>query len=84
MQEAPNVNQLNSTLALINWASERLQLTHIASHRDFNPRTQCPGDNLFSYIEQFASASGLSIGTAGYIAPDDSARCHCCACHEVS
>ncbi len=80
MREAPNVNQLNSTLALINWGSERLQLTHIATHRDFNPRTQCPGDNLYPYLEQFASASGLSIGTDGYIAPQDTSACYCCGC----
>lgn len=84
MQEAPNLNQLNSTLALINWTSERLQLTHIASHRDFNPRTQCPGDNLFPYIEQFASASGLTIGTDGYIAPQDASSCYCCACLQAT
>lgn len=84
MQEAPEVAQLNSTLALVNWASERLQLSHIASHRNFNPRTQCPGDNLQVYIEQFANASGLTIGTEGYIAPEDSAACYCCDCTQVS
>ncbi len=81
MTQAPTVEQLNSTLALVNWASERLNLSHIASHRHFNSQTQCPGDNLFPYIEQFASASGLAIGTEGYIPPTESASCFCCACH---
>lgn len=82
METAPEALQLNSALALINWLGERLQLTHIASHRQFNPRTQCPGDNLQLYIEQFATLSGLIIGTGGYIAPSDSATCACCGCSQ--
>lgn len=81
MTQAPTAPQLNSTLSLINWASERLNLSHIASHRHFNPQTQCPGDNLFPYMEQFASASGLTIGTDGYIPPDHADACICCGCH---
>lgn len=81
MTQSPTADQLNSTLLLVNWASERLDLSHIASHRHFNPQTECPGDNLFPYLEQFARASGLIIGTDGYIPPGDSASCFCCACH---
>lgn len=77
METAPEVNQLNSALALINWLGERLQLSHIASHRQFNPQTQCPGDNLQAYIEQFATSSGLTIGIEGYIPPSDSTSCGC-------
>ena len=47
MTQSPTAEQLNSSLALVKWAGERLNLSHIASHRDFNPQTQCPGDNLF-------------------------------------
>lgn len=84
VQESPSEAQLASTLALVNWASERLQLTHIASHRQFNPQTQCPGDNLVPYLEQFAAPTGLTIGTDGYISPNASASCPCCDCTKSS
>lgn len=80
MQQAPTAAQLNSTMTLINWASERLELTHIATHRDFTGLTACPGDNLAIYVDQFANAAGLSIGTDGYIGTDEAAFCPCCVC----
>jgi len=82
MIQNPTDVQLQSTLALINWAAERLKLTHIASHRHFNPLTQCPGDNLFPYVEEFSIASGLPVGTEGYIPPDGASLCPC-GCTEV-
>jgi hypothetical protein len=83
MSQDPTIAQLDSTLALINWEAERLTLSHIASHRDFNPLTECPGDNLYFYLEQFAEASGLAIGIDGYIPPQASLPCFCCACTQV-
>jgi hypothetical protein len=78
MREAPTDAQLQSSLALINWTSERLRMSYIATHRDFNPLTECPGDNLFIYLGQFAAVAGLQIGIEGYVAPLDGAFCPCC------
>jgi hypothetical protein len=78
MQEAPSDAQLQSTLSLVNWASERLTMGYIASHRDFNAQTECPGENLYFYLGQFAAVAGLSIGTEGYNGPRDGAFCPCC------
>lgn len=80
MTQTPTLEQLTSTLNLVNWASEFFALTHIASHRDFNPQTQCPGDNLFPYMDQFSRVSGLTLGIDGYIPPDEASACWCCAC----
>ena len=79
MQEQPTDAQLQSTLALINWAAERLTMSHIASHRHFNPLTECPGDNLYIYMGQFAAVAGLELGTGGYVAPNDGIFCPCCS-----
>lgn len=65
----PTEQQLASAEAFIVWAAARLQLTHIAGHKDFNAGTECPGDHLTPYIERFALAANLQIGTGGYIAP---------------
>lgn len=83
MSESPTVAQLNSTLSLIKWVSEHLALSHIASHREFNLETQCPGNNLYVYMEQFVEASGLILGTGGYIPPDEASACPCCTCDTV-
>ena len=52
------------------WLADWLQLTHIATHRDFNGDiTECPGDNLAAYMPRFAAATNLTIGTEGYVPP---------------
>jgi hypothetical protein len=79
MQQSPTEPQLQSTQALINWLAERLTISHIASHRHFNPQTECPGDNLFIYMGQFAAVAGLELGTGGYVAPEDGLFCPCCS-----
>lgn len=81
--QAPTTAQLLRTLELINWASERLRLTHIASHRNFNTLTECPGDNLVPYIDQFAESAGLITGTGGYIAPSAAIICPCCNSRQI-
>lgn len=78
MQESPTAVQLESCQALVNWASERLTISHIAAHRHFNPQTECPGDNLFIYMGQFAAVAGLELGTGGYVEPEQSFNCPCC------
>jgi hypothetical protein len=79
MQEQPTDEQLQSTLALINWSAERLTMSHVASHRHFNALTECPGDNLYIYMGQFAAVAGLELGTGGYVAPGDGVFCPCCS-----
>jgi hypothetical protein len=79
MQQSPTVVQLASTQRLAIWLAYRLQLTHIAGHRHFNPQTQCPGDNLFKEIPALAAVADLRIGIDGYMPPD--ASCTCCACN---
>jgi hypothetical protein len=78
MREEPTEVQLQSTLAMINWSAERLTMSHIAAHRQFNPQTECPGDYLYIYMGQFAAVAGLELGTDGYVAPDG-AFCPCCS-----
>lgn len=82
MTQSPTEAQLNSTLDLLLYVTERLQLSHIATHREFNAQTQCPGDSLYIYMGQFSDATGLTIGIDGYVPPDEAARpcgCDCCS-----
>ena len=81
MNEQPSEAQISSTRRLLLWVAYRLQLTHIATHRDFNSSTLCPGDNLFSRLPELAAAANLSIGTDGYIPPEEALECTCCACN---
>jgi hypothetical protein len=68
---SPTPPQLDTTQALINWLVLRLQLTHQAGHRDFNPQTLCPGANLYPLLDALASQALLKRGTEGYIAPPE-------------
>lgn len=71
--------QLASAQRLIVWAAHRFQLTHIAAHRDFNPRTECPGDRLYRVLGSFAQAASLQMGIDGYLQPElGSVPCPCC------
>ena len=84
MNSAPTIEQIDSTRRLIQWLAQELQLSHLAGHYDFNDQTQCPGDNLVVYLDDFAQASSLERGTDGYISPDEEASlgfCLCCDCH---
>lgn len=80
-EEQPTDAQINNTRQLINWLATRLQLTHLATHRDFNPQTECPGDNVFNMSASFATSANLAYGTEGYIAPDQTLRADCDCCH---
>ena len=80
MIEQPTQPQINRTQVLVQWLAERFALNHLAVHRNFNPSTECPGDNLMVYINALALNAGLEVGTEGYVAPDDStALCPFCA-----
>lgn len=65
MEELPTSPQIESTTALVQWLTQRLGLTHLGSHRQFNSETLCPGDNLLPYLDDFATNAGLVIGTDG-------------------
>lgn len=80
MQQNLTTSQRSSTQALVNWATDRLALTHLAGHRNFNDDTVCPGDNLARYLPQLAAEAGLSIGTEGYIPPSERAQSACPHC----
>lgn len=81
MLERPTTAQLRSTEALVLWAKHHLQLTHIATHRQFERITECPGDNLQRYLDALAETTQLTIGIEGYVPPDEAqSSCVCCAC----
>jgi hypothetical protein len=64
--EQPTPRQIDATRRLLQWLTYRLALTHLASHRDFNPETRCPGPNLEAYLAPLAESAGLALGTGGY------------------
>lgn len=64
--EIPTTIQIDMGRRLINWLALRLELTHLAGHRDFNDFTQCPGEILYAYLDMLASSAGLILGTGGY------------------
>jgi hypothetical protein len=66
MTNTPSTEQLDMLRQLSRWLVVRLQLTHLAGHRDFNPETLCPGDNLEPLLPDLAAYAGLSYGTDGY------------------
>jgi hypothetical protein len=68
---APPLEQLEAGRQLINWLALRLELNHLAGHRDFNDFTVCPGDNMYFYLEAFATSAGLILGTGGYEPPPE-------------
>lgn len=68
-EEFPTPEQIETGQRLINWLALRLELTHLAGHRDFNDITVCPGHNLYTQLDKFAKAAGLVLGTAGYQSP---------------
>jgi hypothetical protein len=52
VQEVPG-QQLNSLIRLIAYCSDKYQLPveSLASHRDYSLKTNCPGKNLYKYLE---------------------------------
>lgn len=84
-ENAPTPAQITNTRELIIYLAAVLQLTHIAGHRNFNDGTQCPGNNVVTYMDDFAQAANLSVGTEGYIPPTEQQAngCSCCGCNQV-
>lgn len=69
-EEAPAPEQLAAGSRLIDWLALRLELTHLAGHREFNSFSECPGANMVYYLDALAESAGLARGTEGYQAPD--------------
>ena len=88
MEISPTAEQLDALRLLSRWLTVRLQLTHLAGHRDFNEITVCPGDNVAPLLGELAIYAGLLFGTAGYNGPtpvaedaEGTSRHSGCACH---
>lgn len=64
--ETPYAPQIEQGRRLIEWLALRLALTHLAGHREFNDFTECPGNSMLVYLEEFAASAGLVRGTGGY------------------
>lgn len=69
METLPTEAMLQSLYSLSAWLAVRLQLTHVAGHRDFNAETVCPGVNMVPYLAEVATQAGLIFGTDGYQSP---------------
>jgi hypothetical protein len=89
MEALPGAEQLEALRGLALWLSVRLNLSHLAGHRDFNSITVCPGDNVYSQISDLAAYTGLILGPGGYDGPlpptpspeGSSSRNLCPCCH---
>jgi len=81
MEDTLSDLQTQATDAIVQWLAVRLQLTHLAGHRDFNGQTVCPGDNLVTYFETWAANAELKVGIDGYIAPAETSHAGFCSCH---
>lgn len=75
--ETPAPAQMDALQTLVNYSADRLQLTHLATHRDFNPQTRCPGEHLNSQADVIAQKADLLRGTGGYV-PPTAGGCLCC------
>lgn len=63
-------SQLQTATTLIAWLASEYGITHVAGHRDFQPGiTECPGNHLEEWLPALAEATGLVVGTGGYVMP---------------
>ncbi len=67
----PTPEQINAGQRLIDWLALRLELTHLAGHRQFNSETDCPGLYMLPYLPLLAQSAGLVVGTGGYVPPPE-------------
>jgi hypothetical protein len=63
----PSTAQLDATVQLVAWLTQRYQLdaSTIASHRDFSSQTVCPGKNLYALLESGWLVRAVSSTRAG-------------------
>jgi hypothetical protein len=52
-QQEVREEQLNSLIKLIAWSCKKYNISYetIASHKDYSTQTNCPGKNLYRYLE---------------------------------
>ncbi len=67
--DQPMEAQVASAQLLVNWLAALYSLSHLAGHSEFNSNTVCPGENIATQLDTFASNAGLQRGTGGYVAP---------------
>jgi N-acetylmuramoyl-L-alanine amidase len=67
----PTSEQISAGQRLIDWLALRLELTHLAGHRQFNSGTDCPGLYMLAYLPLLAQSAGLVVGTGGYVPPPE-------------
>ncbi|MCU0511656.1 MAG: peptidoglycan recognition protein family protein [Anaerolineae bacterium] len=68
-QETVTDAQWNAVQVLLNWLVPYLGVSCLATHRDFNPQTECPGANAIALAAALARAFGLTPGTGCYLPP---------------
>lgn len=68
---SPTDAQLEAAQRMVNWLAVRLDVTHLAGHRDFNDTTVCPGNNLYASLDAIAINAMLKRGTDGYVVPPE-------------
>lgn len=73
MISTPADAQIGATIGLVRWLTRAFALTHLAGHSDFT-FTECPGDNLFVYLDGMAVNAGLERGVGGYVMPPEQIR----------
>lgn len=72
VNESLTEEQRVSTLLICQWLTLVLpNMTHLAGHREFNPETQCPGENLTQFLDDAATWLNLQRGVGGYKPPVD-------------
>lgn len=67
--DSPLEVQLTALQHLLNWLAYTYLLTHLAAHREFNPESLCPGQNMLPYLDTLAQNAGLQRGTGGHVVP---------------
>ena len=67
--EKPTDAQIASLNLLIAYLKLTLRVTHLASHGEFNDKTECPGTNLEILLDDMARIAGLERGIGGYNRP---------------
>jgi hypothetical protein len=78
--DVPTEAQVNATQRLVGWLVKKVNPGCIATHRDFNPLTYCPGDDIQNFSQALAGVFGLTQGIGCYIAPPEAEAISACTC----
>lgn len=70
-EELPAPEQIEQGRRLIDWLALRLELTHLAGHKEFNEFSECPGRYMVPYLDILAGSAGLQHGIQGYVPPPE-------------